>query len=836
VATEGGGNDLPDPVAGRPDRPGLGERPGPAAMKRLPAASSAAPDDDAPAQRRGWRVFVEEADQPRARRATDVILLFGSGLALALTSWAAIPQPGFARALTAFLASWPHFLDTLWQILADLSLLVALTIFVAGIATRFRSVGRDLLVGVILAIAVSLIVGRAVAGSWPDLWESLRRAEPPPWFPSSRVALPATIVFTASPHLTRPFRRLGWWAVLLGVSSTVLLGGTNPLGAVAGLLVALTAAALAHLLFGSSAGRPAVARVRIALAQRGIGVQSLGAADRQQAGLFVLQAEDESGQDLVVKVYGRDAHDAALLSTLWRTLWYREPGSPLRLGRLQQVEHEALLTLMASQAGVRTDTVITAGTTANNDALLVLRRVGTALAEPPTGAGDDLVSSIWALVFRLHRAGIAHGQIDIEHLVEVGDELGITDFRGATLAPSAAQRYTDQAQALVTTVLLAGTEPALRIAHARLGSDGLSAILPLLQPPVLTPSQRSQVKGRALDLDQLRVEAAAVADTNPPELQRLQRVSAGSIMRVILPAIALIALISAAGDLDWEQFWDQVTHATWWLVVLGLVAAQVPRVAQAVSTLGACPVPLPLGPAYALQLAISYINLAIPGTAARIAVNVRFFQRHGVQPGTAIAVGALDGFSGFIVEMVTLAVLLIFTSASLELELDSSTTNHAWRILIAVVIIAVVVIAVVASVSAWRRFILRWVTRLTSEARAALRGLQSPRRLGLLFGGNLATEILFPVALGIFTRAVGYPIGFGDLLFINISVSLLAGLLPIPGGIGVAEGALTFGLMRAGMSEEAAFAAALMYRLSNFYLPPIWGYFAFRWLQRSNHL
>ena len=224
-------------------------------MNPPPAVSSVAPmAGESPGEARGWRIFVEDTDQPRARRATDAMLLIGCGLGLALTGWAAFPQPGFARALTAFLARWPDFLDGLWQILADVSLLLALAIFVAAIGVRFRSVGRDLLVGVAVAIALSLIVGRAAAGSWPDLWESLRRAEPPPWFPSTRLALPSTVIFTASPHLTRPFRRAGWWGVLLGAFSTMALGGTTPLGAVAGLLVAGAAAAVAHLLFGSSGG------------------------------------------------------------------------------------------------------------------------------------------------------------------------------------------------------------------------------------------------------------------------------------------------------------------------------------------------------------------------------------------------------------------------------------------------------------------------------------------------------------------------------------------------------------------------------------------------------
>ncbi len=83
---------------------------------------------------------------------------------------------------------------------------------------------------------------------------------------------------------------------------------------------------------------------------------------------------------------------------------------------------------------------------------------------------------------------------------------------------------------------------------------------------------------------------------------------------------------------------------------------------------------------------------------------------------------------------------------------------------------------------------------------------------------------------------MGYSIGLTELIFINISVSLLAGVLPIPGGIGVVEGGLTFGLVRAGMPEETALAAVLMYRLSTFYLPPIWGFFALKWLEKNKHL
>ena len=114
--------------------------------------------------------------------------------------------------------------------------------------------------------------------------------------------------------------------------------------------------------------------------------------------------------------------------------------------------------------------------------------------------------------------------------------------------------------------------------------------------------------------------------------------------------------------------------------------------------------------------------------------------------------------------------------------------------------------------------------------------MKDPRRLAMLFGGNVVSELLFACALGLFVRAFGFDVGLAELILINVTVALFAGIMPIPGGIGVVEGGLTYGLVRAGMAEEPAFAAAICYRLAVFYLPPIWGFFAFRWLERNQHL
>jgi uncharacterized membrane protein YbhN (UPF0104 family) len=799
--------------------------------------------------RRGLRLFTSAGDQPRARRATDVILLTISFVGIVLVGLAAIPEPGFSRAVTRFLGALPDALTGTWQLLADLPTLWALLVLVAAFTRSRAKVGRDMILAILVSVVLWLLLGRVVTGAWPEMRALLGDVQPPPVFPSARLGIPTALLITASPHLVRPARRLGYAIITLGAIAPVALGASSTLGVLAALLSAAGAAGIVHLIVGSSAGRPSLDDVRFALAEMKIDITELGAADRQDAGLFAVAARGTEGDELIVKLYGRDAHDAALVSAVWRTIWLRQPGSPVGFGRLRQVEHEALMSLLAAQAGIATDAVVTAGATATDDALLVLRRSGTLLVEPdrfrkvgmapgPVFSGADArprLRELWQLVATLHDNGLVHGQLDEEHLIVDDGRLGLVHFRAAAVAPTPAQLRSDDAQLFITSIGLAGSELAVECLIEQRSVEQIEGLLPYLQPTALTADQRRMMKVLDIDLDALRADVAEASSVEAPPLIRMRRFTIGSVIRIALPALAVVMLLSALAGFDLEEFLDSLQDAAWWLVVIGFVVAQLPRVAQAVSTLGAAPVPLPLGPVYALQLAISYVNLAIPTAAARIAVNVRFFQRQGVPPTTAVATGALDGVSGFIVQAVLLGSLLLFSGLSLDVDVGgpaSAAVRIAWM-LAAVLAVAVAVILVIPRL---RRYVVGGVRRTVSEAVTVLRGLRSPRRLVMLFGGNLVAELLFAMALGVFVQSFGYSLALHELLFINMAVSLLAGLLPVPGGVGVTEGGLIFGLTSFGVPQEAAFAAVLLYRFSTFYTPPIWGFFSLRWLERNRYL
>jgi uncharacterized membrane protein YbhN (UPF0104 family)/tRNA A-37 threonylcarbamoyl transferase component Bud32 len=780
--------------------------------------------------------LVGTDEQPRARRATDVILLVSSALGLALLGALAVPPPGIEQSFGSFVSSVPSGLDGLWRLMIAGLAAWSFVIAVASATLRRWPVLRDLLLAASVALCASLVLGRIVVGARPAVWDSLRSVAGTEHFPPLGIAVPAAMAITASPHLRKPARHLGRWLIVLALLGVVLYQSASPTGAAAGLLMAAASAAVVHLLFGSSMGRPSLDDVQAALSGLGVPAYSLGVAERQPAGVFVVDATDQRGERLLVKVYGRDAHDTQLVTTVWRKIWYREAGVPGPAGRLQQAEHEALLTVLAHQAGIRTDHVVTAGATKQDDVLLALRRTGQSLDEIPERWSDTIATGAWRAVRRLHDSQIAHGQVDNSHLLIDGEHVGLVDFRGAAIAPEAEQLHADQAQLLVSSALALGPERAIAAARTALAPEELSAALSFVQVPALTVEQRRAVREKDLDLDELRAHAASEAGIDAPELRKLRRVTLGSVLQVALLLLAFVALASGLGDLDFQELAEQLKDATYWLVAVGFLIAQLPRVTSALSVIGASPVPLALRPVYALQLAASYLALAIPSSAARVAINVRFFQRHGLPTGSALAVGGLDGVAQFVVQALMLITTLLLTSTTLNLSLGGDSSGNLGLLVLIVVAVAVVAALVLALVPKWRRAVFGQVRTLVREALAAVRGLRSPRRVALLVFGNVATELLFAIALQTFVRAIGYHVGLAEVVLINVSVSLLAGLLPIPGGIGVVEGGLTYGLVRAGVPEEAAFAAVLLHRLATFYLPPIWGFFAFRWLERNKQI
>jgi hypothetical protein len=203
------------------------------------------------------RLFAASIDAPRARRATDLLVLGGAAVGLGLLAVLATPTGAFERALVAVLHRIPRSLDGIWLLLASLPALLAVVLLGAALARRRISLLRDLLIAALLALGGSLALGRSVHHAWPAISEALKTGAPASWFAAPRLAVSSAIVLTASPHLSQPLRRLGRWLVITAAIVTALHGTAIPTEVAAALLVALVGTAAVHLAFGSCEGRPA---------------------------------------------------------------------------------------------------------------------------------------------------------------------------------------------------------------------------------------------------------------------------------------------------------------------------------------------------------------------------------------------------------------------------------------------------------------------------------------------------------------------------------------------------------------------------------------------------
>jgi len=273
------------------------------------------------------------------------------------------------------------------------------------------------------------------------------------------------------------------------------------------------------------------------------------------------------------------------------------------------------------------------------------------------------------------------------------------------------------------------------------------------------------------------------------------------------------------------------------------------QVPQAFSTIGACIHAIRYGAVLMLEYAIQFVALAVPSSAARVALEIRFFERFGVGPAGATSIGVIDSVTGFAVQIVLILVITVSGLASLDLgssrssSSSSSSSGGGHPVLILALVLLVLGLVVAVAVPRYRRLIRQAAPRYrsairnqASEAATALGVLRRPTKVLLMVGGNLTVQIMQAVVLGLCLKAFGHDATLAQLILINTFVSLFAGFMPVPGGMGVAEAGYTAGLEAIGIPSSAAISTALAFRLVTFYLPPLWGAPAMAWLRRHEYV
>ena len=846
---------------------------------------------------RSWwaLVLAPVGDGQTRRRGSDIVRAVLAALTL-LLCWVAVRAGVHVEVdIVSAISSPPEGIkwvvtSLFWAGTVGLAM-AAVALF--ALARRWRVLIHLLVAAASATVIVALL--DALAGPNAERSNPTQFAGRDLHFPVLFLSVAAAVVCTSLPYLSRTLQRLAAAVIALGAVATLVHGSGLPLAILASFAIGWGVTAGIHLAVGSPLGLPSTSDVMALLAELAVDVTDVVAAATQEWGVARYTGRHE-GAEIAISVYGRDASDTQLLAKSLRFLFYRDSGPMLSLTRRQQVEHEAYVNLMAQRAGASVPDVLVAGPAGPaRDALLVTSApAGTPLSAYPafplpvaedeaedeaeietenetdeatageSGAGelgagesgvgadgselrmDDPVLHVasarafFAQVALLHQAGIAHGSLSRSTVLVAEDgSVTLCDLRQAlTVAPTEII-CADTAAALATVSLVLGPDATVEAAVAELGTDQVIEALPYLQKTVVATARWSDERGLKGVLARLRSAAATATGAEEPKLIEAKRIGWGTLLMVVGSLIGGWALLGVLVHVT--QSWSTIKGANWVWVAVVFVLAQSAYPAIAVTTMGSVTQPLPYLRCVALEMADTFVGLA-GGSMAVLATRVRYFQKEGFDPTVAVSSGVLVSTASWIVKGALFLIALPFALGNLHFTSDPATgtsSNHGTLIVTALVVVVLVGIALglIFAVPRWRRLARAKLRPKVSELWTHLKILAThPRNLVEIFGGNLVAQLVVAMALGAALHAFGDHLGLATLVVVLTLGSMLGGVSPVPGGMGVVEAGMILGLTAAGINESDAVAAVFVQRLFTAYLPPIWGWFTLVWMRKKEYL
>ena len=789
--------------------------------------------------------FAPVGDGTRRRRGSDGLRLVVAVLALLVCILMIRYGYRVDRVVTQVVNPPPSSISWLVTVVYDAGAfgVTAVLVVLALIARRFE-VARDIGLSVIGTGAVSgllvLVLG-ADGGRGPGTAIHGYSVH----FPVFQIAAFMAVATASLPYLARTLQRLVELFVVLVALASVVGGHGLPLNVLGSMAIGWGVTAIVHLIFGSPLGLPSTEDVEILLRELGVAAVDVQPSEVQRWGAAHYRARlpsetDGSTARLAVSVYGRDAADAKLLSKAGRFLLYRDSGPTLTLTRLQQVEREAYLTMWAGQVGATVPRVVRAGLSGpSGDALLVCQLpAGDRLSVlPPADVTDRLLDSLLGQLMLLRKARLAHGEISGDTIMvdPATETASLVNFRSASTGASDDRLDADLAGAMASMALVVGADRAAASASRCLTPDILGPALRHLRSAGLDSVVARALRGQKGLLDQVRERAASAASIEAPKLAEPRRISVANLVLVIGTVIGGWALIGVL--IDVTNSFDTIIGADWLWVVAVIVLANSAYVGTAVEDMGSVAGALQFIRVLALEVGNSFSGIA-GGTAMIFATRVRFFQQQGYNASLAVSSSAVVTASSWLVKGLLFVISLPLAWGTIHLgePNEGGNSNTVWLILVVVVIVFVVV-GVLLAVPKLRRLAGAKLRPRIRDAWGNIRSVaSSPRKVVQLVGGSIVGQLAVALALAASLRAFDDHLSLATLIVVITLASMIGGVAPIPGGVGVVEAGLILGLTAAGVSESDATAAVFVQRLFTAYLPPIWGWFCLLWLRRREYI
>ena len=700
----------------------------------------------------------------------------------------------------------------------------------------------------------ALVVGAGVAGGvvMVLLTDWLERAAPPApiddissasfvstGFPSA--ALLAALVAgaaAASPLMTKAWRHVAWVGVGTAIVARLLTATQAPMNVAVTVALGGVVGSAVLVVIGSPVRRPGAASLRGALSEAGFEVDDLRDEDSYTGRRTYVGTS--SGRDVDVVFLDRDDRDADLLAKIVRSVRaYSVDDERLSLKPERRVEHEALVTLMAQQAGARVPSVYAIASTGRENAVIALDVPhGTPLIESsddadPSAIDDAGLDDLWRQLETMHEARIAHGALIRGNLYLDGSTATLTGLETARLAATDDQLAVDIAELLIATALAVGIDRSTASAVRVVSPDELQRSLPFVQRPALPVEIRRATRKPKGFVDDVREELEEALGVDDVELAPIERISVAKVVTWIgfgVLAFFLLTLITS-----WSAIAEAMKGIDWNWVLPIFIATFMGTFGGAISLSGSVVRRIPLGEATVVMFGQSFLNRFTPMNAGGMAMRIRYLQKGGTDITVATAAIGLTSAASGVIQVAFMAFFFLWSSSDPASGVNTGGGGGgvAGSIIVLVVIAVLVAAITIALTPKFRQWLWVFVRSTISKIRQDFGELaRMPSKIAALFGGAALGKLSTIIAFVFSCRAFDIDIAFAELGAMYLVATTIASTVPTPGGVGAVEAALVLVLTNAGVPQATAWAAVLLFRLINYWFPTIPGYVALKISER----
>ncbi len=654
-------------------------------------------------------------------------------------------------------------------------------------------------------------------------------------FPSGHAAIATVLAIILYQYLPKRWHRPITILAVLVMISRLYLGVHLPLDLVGGFAIGIFWGGLVNFTIGSRKYNPVAPKVvKQKLKEIGYAVKSVTVLNVDARGSTPYYAKIEKGDDLFIKIVGKDNNIADWLFKTWRKIIYRrlEDETPF-LNPKRQLEHEAYVSGQAVLAGIRSPRPVAIFETDKDRwAFAQTALEGKSLdSVNPKSINDSVIKQIWVEIDKMHNANIIHRDLRCANIfLDSKNRPWIIDFGFAEASMPHESKNRDRAELLCSLSTLIGVERAVKSALGVLSIDDLKETSQYLSYAIVSSATTKELKKQKGLLDKLHKEVVKVTKLKKVKPLKIQRVSLKGILMVsavLLGFAFMIPRIDAFGD-----SLSALRDANYLYVILGAIFSFLTYVGASFAYKALAFYPISFMKMLLIEIASSFASKLAPAGAGGLAVNTRFLTKNGHNLLQAGSIAGINNIMGFVGHMSLLIVAVMFSSTSFKdvLSVDVNVPQVVWYVAAGGLFAAICIVYLVPAIRKKIIKIAHEMVKTFAEYR------EHPSRLFGSYISSVFITLSYVGALYVSSLALGADLSPLQILLVFTVGITTASVTPTPGGIGGAEAGLTAALTATGLPAADALSITLLYRLLTYWLPILPGFIAFQYAAKKEYI